>query len=323
MYIWFYFPSVKNIYIFYFIKEIPIEYCIPIEHYIIEFFIGCVIIMKYDLREIIGMIHQDVGFEDITSKALIKPDTIIKARIISREPGITAGIELARNIFEEFSVKVQALVKDGEKINADDVLLEIEGDARTILGVERTILNLLMRMCGIATTTNNLVTRVHKLDPDMRVAATRKTTPGLQLFEKEAVKLGGGDTHRYRLDDCVLIKDNHIAIVGSIVDSVKIARSSVSFTKKIEIEVENMRDALEASLAGADIIMLDNMGPDEVKDVVKAIENQNLRDNVLIEVSGGIGPDNIEDYAGLGVDIVSTGYLTHTVTALDLSLEIV
>jgi len=278
--------------------------------------------MKYNLTEIIGMINQDIGFEDITSTALIEPDIIIKAHIISREPGIAAGIKLANNIFEEFSIKTHALVKDGEKINADDVLLEIEGDARTILGVERTVLNLLMRMCGIATTTYDLVSRVNKLDPDMRVAATRKTTPGLQLLEKEAVKLGGGDTHRYRLDDCVLIKDNHIAIVGSVGDSVKMAKSRVSFTKKIEIEVENMRDALEASLAGADIIMLDNMGPEEVRNVIKAIENQNLRDNVLIEVSGGIGPHNIEDYAGLGVDIVSTGYLTHSVTALDLSLEI-
>lgn len=269
------------------------------------------------------MIYQDIGFDDITSTALIEPDIIVKARIISRESGITAGIELANNIFEEFSIHSRALVKDGEKINADDVLLEIEGDARTILGVERTVLNLLMRMCGIATTTHNLVSKVRKLDPDMRVAATRKTTPGLQLFEKEAVKLGGGDTHRYRLDDCVLIKDNHIAIVGSVRGSVKMARSRVSFTKKIEIEVENMRDALEASLAGADIIMLDNMGPEDVKNVIKAIENQNLRDNVLIEVSGGIGPHNIEEYAGLGVDIVSTGYLTHSVTALDLSLEIV
>jgi nicotinate-nucleotide pyrophosphorylase (carboxylating) len=279
--------------------------------------------MKYDLKEIIGMIHQDIGFEDITSTALIGPDIIIKAHIISRQPGIVAGIELAKDIFEEFSINTCALVKDGEKINANDVLLKMEGDARTILGVERTVLNLLMRMCGIATTTNELVSRVHKRDPDIRVAATRKTTPGLQLLEKEAVKLGGGDTHRYRLDDCVLIKDNHIAIVGSIVDAVKMARSRVSFTKKIEIEVENMRDALEASLAGADIIMLDNMDPEEVENVIKAIENQNLRDKVIIEVSGGIGPENIEDYAALGVDIISTGYLTHSVTALDLSLEIV
>ncbi len=279
--------------------------------------------MKYDLTEIIGMIHQDVGFEDITSTALIKPDTIIKARIISREIGIAAGVELACEIFAEFSVDAKALVSDGEKIDESDVLLEIEGDARTILGVERTVLNLLMRMCGIATTTFNLVSKVQKIDPNIRVAATRKTTPGLQLFEKEAVKLGGGDSHRYRLDDCVLIKDNHIAIVGSVGESVKIARSKVSFTKKIEIEVENMRDALEASIAGADIVMLDNMDPEEVKNVIKAIENQNLRDNILIEVSGGIGPNNIENYAVIGVDIISTGYLTHSVTALDLSLEIV
>ena len=201
--------------------------------------------------------------------------------------------------------------------------MELDGDAGTILSVERTVLNILMRMSGIATTTSNLISRVNEKNPNIRVAATRKTTPGLQLFEKEAVKIGGGDTHRYRLDDCVLIKDNHIALVGDVKTCVENARNYASFTKKIEIEVENIKDALEASIAGADIVMLDNMSPEEVKNVIKALENKNLRENILVEVSGGINPDNIEYYADTGIDIISTGYITHSVPSLDLSLEII
>jgi len=279
--------------------------------------------MKYDLREIIEMIHQDIGFEDITTNALIEPGTMIDAHIISREPGILAGIELARDIFEEFSIDTDLIMNDGEKILPNDVLMKMEGDARSILGVERTVLNILMRMSGIATITSDLVTKVHERNSNVKVAGTRKTTPGLQLFEKEAVKIGGGDTHRYRLDDCVLIKDNHIALVGNVKTSVEKAMKYASFTKKIEIEVENIKDALEASIAGADIIMLDNMSPEEVKNVINALENKNLRNKVLIEVSGGINPENIEKYAGTGIDIISTGYITHSVPSLDLSLEII
>ncbi len=279
--------------------------------------------MKYDLSEIIRMIHQDIGFEDITTKALIEPGIDINANIISRETGILAGIELASNIFEEFSISTDIIINDGEKIVANDVLMVLEGDAGTILSVERTVLNILMRMSGIATTTSYLITRVHEKNPNVKVAGTRKTTPGLQLFEKEAVKIGGGDTHRYRLDDCVLIKDNHIALVGDVRTCVENARNYASFTKKIEIEVENIKDALEASIAGADIIMLDNMSPEEVKNVIRALENKNLRKNILVEVSGGINPENIEYYADTGIDIISTGYITHSVPSLDLSLEII
>jgi len=279
--------------------------------------------MKYDLREIIQMIHQDIGFEDITTQALIAPDTVIKAHIISRQQGILSGVELASTIFQEFSIDTIIKKRDGERIEAQSILMEIEGDARTILSVERTVLNLLMRMSGIATITDQLVEKVHNIDPEVIVAGTRKTTPGLQFLEKEAIKMGGGDTHRYRLDDCVMIKDNHIALVGSVKTSIEMAKEYASFTKKIEIEVENIRDALEASMAGADIVMLDNMSPNEVRNVIKALKNKDLRNNILIEVSGGINPDNIVEYAQTEVDIISTGYITHSVPALDLSLEII
>jgi nicotinate-nucleotide pyrophosphorylase (carboxylating) len=279
--------------------------------------------MKYDLTEIIQMIHHDVGFEDITTKALIEPETLIKAHIISRESGTLSGVKLASEVFQEFLIKTLIKKSDGDKIEAQEVLMEIEGDAGAILAVERTVLNLLMRMSGISTITSELVAKVRGINPDIIVAGTRKTTPGLQFFEKEAIKVGGGDTHRYRLDDCILIKDNHIALVGSVKTSVEKAKRYASFTKKIEIEVENTRDALEASIAGADIVMLDNMSPKEVKNVVIALENKDLRKNILIEVSGGINPKNIEEYAETKVDIISTGYITHSVPALDLSLEII
>lgn len=276
--------------------------------------------MKHDLSEIIKMVYQDIGFEDLTTNALINPDTIIKARIITREEGIISGVDLANNIFQEFFVKSTTRKFDGDHVVADDVVMDIEGNARTILTIERTVLNIMMRMSGISTITSNLI---KKVDNSVIVAGTRKTTPGLQFFEKEAIRVGGGDTHRFRLDDCVLIKDNHIAIVGSVKIAVEKAKKYVSFTKKIEVEVESTKDALEAAITGADIVMLDNMNPNEVKNVVNALENKNLRDKILIEVSGGINPDNILDYADVGVDIISTGYITHSVRSLDMSLEII
>ena len=276
--------------------------------------------MMHDLSEIIKMVYHDIGFEDLTTNALIDPDIIIKARIITREDGILSGVDLASSIFKEFSIKSTIRKFDGEYVGADDVVMDIEGNARTILTVERTVLNIIMRMSGIATITYNLI---KKVDNRVIVAGTRKTTPGLQFFEKEAIRMGGGDTHRFRLDDCVLIKDNHIAIVGNVKTAIEKAKEYVSFTKKIEIEVESTKDALEAAIHGVDIVMLDNMNPNEVKNVVNALENKNLRDKILIEVSGGINPDNILDYADIGVDIISTGYITHSVRSLDMSLEII
>lgn len=201
--------------------------------------------------------------------------------------------------------------------------MEIEGDARSILTLERTVLNILMRMSGIATLTSRMVKKARKANPDIIVAGTRKTTPGLQFLEKEAIRLGGGDTHRYRLDDCVMIKDNHLSLVGDVEDAIEKARKYVSFTKKIEIEVENLKDALSAVKAGADIIMLDNMNPQEIKNILETFKTESLREKILIEVSGGIDLNNIAEYAETGVDVVSSGYITHSAESLDLSLEII
>jgi len=163
---------------------------------------------------------------------------------------------------------------------------------------------------------------IREVNPAIIVAGTRKTTPGLQFFEKNAVRVGGGDTHRYRLDDEVLIKDNHLALVGSVKEAVQRARKHASFTKKIEVEAETLDQAVEAAQVGADIVLLDNMSPKGVEIVLSALKDKGLRDKVLVEVSGGINPDNILLYAKLEVDVISTGYITHSAPSLDLSLEV-
>lgn len=275
--------------------------------------------MMYDLKKIV---FDDLGFEDITTRALIPAGMRVKGQIISKEDGIVAGVKLAVEIFKDFGVETKIMKNDGEKIQKDQVIMEISGDPHDILSLERTVLNLMMRMSGIATLTAKLVKVVRSANPAIIVAGTRKTTPGLQFFEKDAIRSGGGDTHRYRLDDGILIKDNHLALVGDVAEAVSRARKYASFTKKIEIEVENTDESLQAARAGADIIMLDNMAPEEVKNVLSVLEKERLRSNVIIEVSGGINSDNIVDFAKTGVDVISTGYMTHSARSLDLSLEL-
>lgn len=281
------------------------------------------IIKNGSLNGLIQVLQEDIGFEDVTTMALIPSDLEIKAHIVSKQEGIVAGVDLASALFNEFSLKVSVEKKDGDVLRPGGTVMEIEGDARSILTLERTVLNILMRMSGIATLTSRMVKKARKANPDIIVAGTRKTTPGLQFLEKEAIRLGGGDTHRYRLDDCVMIKDNHLSLVGDVEDAVKKARKYVSFTKKIEIEVENLKDALSAVKAGADIIMLDNMNPQEIKNILETFKTESLREKILIEVSGGIDLNNIAEYAETGVDVVSSGYITHSAESLDLSLEII
>lgn len=278
--------------------------------------------MRKEIIDLTRILNEDIGFDDITTRALIEPGLKVKAKIVTKQDGLAAGTGAISSFLEEMGIKVQSVKKDGDTLKAGDTVVEMDGEAETILATERTVLNLLMRMSGIATLTSQMVEKARNTNPDIRVAATRKTTPGLQFWEKEAVRIGGGDTHRYRLDDAVLIKDNHLQLVGDVEVAVRKAREYASFTKKIEIEVENMKDALTATEAGADIIMLDNMQIDEVESVIEVFKEKGIRDKVLIEVSGGISPDNIADYAGTGVDIVSSGFITHSVGALDMSLEI-
>lgn len=271
---------------------------------------------------IIQNIYDDVGFEDITTNSLVSEDKWAQAEIIAKDDGILAGMDVAHYILEEFDLYVSSSFLDGDKIQKGDIILEFEGNARNVLVVERTVLNYLMHLSGIATVVYNTCQRVNEVNSHVRVACTRKTTPGLQKLEKKAVEIGGGDTHRFKLDDCVLIKDNHIKVVGNVIDAIELAKSKVSFTKKIEIEVEDLDNAVRAAMFGADIIMLDNMKPDEIENVLETLKNRRLRDDVLIEVSGGITPDNILDYAKLDVDVISSGFITNSTKSLDLSLNI-
>ena len=267
------------------------------------------------------MLREDEGFGDITSNALIPENKVFYAKLISKDDGILAGIEIIKEMFLEYGIEIISSKDDGDAIKKGDILLEIEGNARRILLLERTALNLLMRMSGVATVTNRIVAKVNDANPKVRVAGTRKTAPALQKFDKLAIVIGGGDPHRNALDDMVLIKDNHIAVVGSVKDALLLAKENVSFSKKIEIEVESVEDALIACENGADIVMLDNMSPEEAQSTLNALKEKGLRENLLIEISGGITEDNILDYAPLDVDIISLGSITHQASSLNFSLD--
>ncbi len=266
------------------------------------------------------MLAEDEGFGDITSNAVVEEGKIVNAHIKSKDEGILAGIDVIRELFEEYGVNVTFWLKDGTEISNNDVLISLKGDARTILLLERTALNLLMRMSGVATAANHYVGIVK--DFEVIVAGTRKTSPAIGKFDKYALKVGGADPHRFGLDDMVLIKDNHIATCKSPLEALLKAKENTSFSNKIEIEVETLEDAIDCVKNGADIVMLDNMNPNEVKEVLDELEELDVRQNSLIEVSGGITDETILDYASLGVDIISIGALTHSSRSLNFSLKI-
>jgi len=267
-------------------------------------------------------LKEDIGHGDITSSSLIEADQRAKARLFYREPGVAAGLEEVTMVFEILGCDVIAHASDGDSVSPGETLMEVEGPARAILSGERTALNIVGRMAGIATAVAEAQRIASEASPLVRVAATRKTLPGLRELDKKAVSLGGGDTHRLRLDDCVLIKDNHLELVPSITDAVGRARERVSFTKKIEVEVRSLAEAAEAAEAGADIVMFDNMSPGEIRICLDALKERGLHEGRLFEASGGIIHENLAEYAGSGVDIVSMGSLTHSVRSLNVKLKI-
>ncbi|WP_295591448.1 carboxylating nicotinate-nucleotide diphosphorylase [uncultured Methanobrevibacter sp.] len=266
------------------------------------------------------MLEEDEGFGDITSNAVVEENKEVNAYIISKDEGILAGIDVIRSVLEEYGVKVIFWLKDGSEISKGDLIISMKGDARTILLLERTVLNLSMRMSGVATAAHYYANLVK--DYDVKIAGTRKTSPAIAKFDKYALNVGGADTHRFSLDDMVLIKDNHIAVCDSPLDALLKAKENTSFSKKIEIEVETLEDAIRCVENKADIVMLDNMSGVEVKEVIEELEKLNIRQNSLIEVSGGITEDNILDYVEYGVDIISIGALTHSSRSLNFSLRI-
>ena len=273
--------------------------------------------------KILEFIREDLGSEDITTDSIIDNEIEVKAKIICYEEAVISGVEEAVLTFNMLKCSAQGLIKDGDSVEVDTEIIKVNGKARSILKAERTSLNILGRMSGVATETNKLVKEAKQVNKKIRIAATRKTLPGLRIFDKKAVKAGGGDTHRFRLDDAVLIKDNHLKITGSISTTIKLARKNVSFTKKIEVEVSSVEEALEAVEAGADIILLDNMVPQEISKVITILREKQLRKGVFLEASGGIKIENIKKYSETGVDAVSLGVITHSAKNIDFGLEIV
>ncbi len=279
---------------------------------------------RFDVEDSIkSFLAEDIGYGDITTDAIIDPKLRAQAVVTCREDAVIAGIEESLLLLKLVQCTGTALVQDGERVKVGTRILRSRGPARQLLRIERTLLNIVSHMSGIATMTADLVAIAKKEGKrHVRIAATRKTLPGLRFFEKKAVEVGGGDTHRLGLDDAVLIKDNHLALTRSLTDSVKLARSRTSFTRKIEVEVTRPEEAIEAVKAGADIVLLDNMKPKVIRDTLIQLEKAKLRDRILLEASGGIQRDNLSSYVTTGVDVISIGAITHSAKSIDLNMEI-
>lgn len=262
-------------------------------------------------------LEEDISYGDITTDSVVDEFAFTEANIIAKEEGIIAGIGIAEKVFKmlDESSFFMSNIKDGELVKPGQVLAIVKGRTRCLLKAERTALNILQRLSGIATKTKHFCDKI--VDYPTKIVDTRKTTPGLRLFEKYAVKVGGGDNHRYCLSDGVLIKDNHIKAAGGITNAIVLAKKNVPHTIKIEVETETMEQVAEAIEAGADIIMLDNMTIEQMKKAVEFIDKR-----AMVEASGNMNIKTIADVAATGVDIISVGALTHSAASLDISMRI-
>ncbi len=260
---------------------------------------------------------EDIGPGDITTEATIPADKTCTAVIIAKEAGVLCGQPVAEATFHALDPKItyEVLVPEGSEVTPGQGVARISGSARSVLTAERVALNFLQRMSGIATTTRRLSESIKYYHA--RLVETRKTTPGLRMIEKYAVRVGGALNHRYGLHDAILIKDNHIAVAGGVREAVIAARKIASHTSRVEVECDRLEQVQEALDAGADIILLDNMDPDTMRKAVEMVGGK-----AVLEASGGITAANLADVAKSGVDIISMGALTHSVKALDLSLDI-
>jgi nicotinate-nucleotide pyrophosphorylase (carboxylating) len=263
---------------------------------------------------------EDLGWGDVTTEAIIPAELTGKASMVAKARGMLAGIEVARLVFcrVDPSVQFDIIIPEGSGIQPGDLIAKLEGKVASILKGERTALNFLQRLSGIATETSRYVEAINDLDS--RIVDTRKTTPGMRVLEKYAVRVGGGHNHRLHLGDGVLIKDNHLAALRSqglaMKDIISRARERAPFNLKVEVEVRTAQEAVESVEAGADIVMLDNMGLEEMRQAVQLVKGR-----ALLEASGGITLDNVRRVAETGVDLISVGALTHSARSLDISLE--
>lgn len=274
-------------------------------------------------KSILSFLQEDIGTGDITSASVLPQHRAVYATVLctGSNESITCGLEEAQTVFDICGCSTELVMRDGSLVRKGDVVMNVRGEARSVLKAERTALNLVMRMSGIATITRAFVTLVQQSDPEVKIAGTRKTAPGLRYFDKKAITIGGGYSHRMRLDDMVLIKDNHLEVAESIERTVQAAKDKVGAGVKIECEVKNTEEAIRAANAGADVIMLDNFSPSEAESAVRAIRE--LGTPVEIELSGGINLGSVIDYVKAKPDIISIGYLTHSSAAIDYSLAIV
>lgn len=262
-------------------------------------------------------LQEDMGDFDLTSESIFPIHQIGKGHLIAKDRGIIAGLSVLMHAYGllDPAIQTQLRFQDGDEVDIGDIIAEVEGPVIHLLAGERVILNLLQRMSGIATLTKNCMDILN--DPTIQICDTRKTTPGLRMFEKYAVRVGGGKNHRHGLYDGVLIKDNHIAFCGSITEAVKAVREKIGHMVKIEVETETIDEVKEAVKAGADVIMFDNRTPEEIKEFTKVVPKE-----IVTEASGGITIENLPSYANTGVDYISLGFLTHSVKSFDISFNV-
>jgi nicotinate-nucleotide pyrophosphorylase (carboxylating) len=260
---------------------------------------------------------EDIGERDVTSELIFGEEEEGEIIFIAKDNGIFCGEDVIRTGFPllDKGAKVELLVRDGDRIEVGQTFAAVRGSVASLLKGERVVLNLVQRMSGIATKTNEAVTILNS--EKTKITDTRKTTPGLRMLEKYAVRIGGGVNHRFGLYDAVMIKDNHISFAGSITNAVEKVKSQLGHMIKVEVEVETEEQVREAVLAKADVIMFDNRTPEEIKAWIGLVP-----ENIYTEASGGINFNNLANYRNAGVDVISLGYLTHTVKALDISVKV-
>ena len=261
-------------------------------------------------------LQEDISSEDVTTNAVMKEAVNGEVQLICKQDGVVAGLDVFRRVFEilDENVKTDFYCKDGDEVKKGELMGIITGDIRALLSGERVALNYLQRMSGIATYTHSVAMLLE--GTKTKLLDTRKTTPNMRIFEKYAVRVGGGYNHRYNLSDGVLLKDNHIGAAGSVAKAVEMAKEYAPFVRKIEVEVENLDMVREAVDAGADIIMLDNMSPEDMKEAIRIIDGR-----AETECSGNVTKENIDRLTSLGVDYISSGALTHSAPVLDISLK--
>lgn len=273
-------------------------------------------------RKLRAFLEEDCRFKDVSS-GFIPNSSKSSAKVIAKSKGYISGLEELKILYNILKISLEIYKNDGDEIQKGDKIASLSGNTRDILLGERVGLNILTHMSAITTTTKEIAEIIHKMGKNTKIACTRKTLPGLRIFEKRAVELGGGDTHRMSLDDMILLKDTHLKYYnGNIEKLLRDVKRKASFSKKIELEVENLDDVLIAAKHGVDIIMLDNMTPFQVKEAIEHLEKEDLRKNLIIELSGGITMENLEDYLLSEPDIISSSQLTQFPSKrVDLSLR--